>query len=147
MQFEIRAKLSPNLFYALDLEKSKPHYFYPLRQLDPQKGLFTSPYKLAENVYSNFSISAVGQNSPPDVAADIVGFLFKSNLPVANYRTSIMSFARSWQMTATKIDIKADELTLLLKDESFLVYHVPGKATLITSVSLSDALHDYLTMI
>lgn len=147
MQFETRTRLSPNLFYALQLENNKPHYFFPLRYLEPQPVLVSQPYSLAENLCTNFAIRAVSQGQESDSPTDIIGFLFKSNLPVANYRTSIMSYSKSWQQNAAKVEVTSDDLTLTLKDENFLVFHAPGKATLVTGLTLSDKLHEFLTMI
>lgn len=146
MIFESRVKLLPNLFYPRIID-NKEHFFYPIRQLLPADDFCATPYALAETVYTNFSVKAVGQGTPPESDADIVGFLFRSNLPVANYSTAIMSYARGWQQSSSKVSVCLDELTLALKDEHFLMYHAPGKATLVTGLTLSDALHDYLTMI
>lgn len=147
MQFDIRATLSSNLFYALTIEKNKPHYFFPIRSLSPQSQLTSKPYELADRTSTTFTIEAVGQKFQPESPADVVGYLFKSNLPVANYRTSILSYARAWQQTTAKVEVTANETTLVFKDEHFLMYHVPGKATLVTSLSISDNLHEFLTMI
>jgi hypothetical protein len=146
MNFELQAKLLPNLFYRRLIE-SKEHYLYPTRPLSPGVDYFATPYTMAEDIYTNFTVKAVGQGTPPESSADIVGFLFKSNLPVANYSTAILSYARAWQQNSPKVSVIADELTLALKDDHFLMFHAPGKATLITSLSVSDSLHDYLTMI
>lgn len=146
MNFEIRASLLPNLFYSRTID-SKEHFFYPIRQILPADNFHAVPYSLTESIYTNFMVKAVGQGVPPESPADIVGFLFRSNLPVANYSTAILSYARAWQQNSTKVDVNTDELTLTLKGEHFLMFHAPGKATLVTGLDVSDALHDYLTMI
>lgn len=148
MKFEISTKLIPFLFYNVELEENKPpQYFFPVRQLGPATNLVAGPYALTENIYTNFFIRAVGFDTEATEAANIVGFLFKSNLPVFNYRTAILSYARAWQLSTTKVTVSPEETALTLKGEHFLMYHVPGKATLITSMNLHEDLHDYLTMI
>lgn len=146
MFFESRVTLLPNLFYSRTIER-KEHFFYPVRTLAPEESFCAAPYPLAETVCTNFTVRAVGVGSPPESSADIVGFLFRSNLPVVNYRTAIMSYAKAWQQNAKKVAVIGDELVLALKDEHFLMFHAPGKATLVTSLTLSEGLHEYLTMI
>lgn len=146
MQFETQVCLQPYLFYEVKVE-GKPMHFFPITQLEPSPCLKAIPYDLAANICTNFSIKVVGQAFEPKSPADVVGFLFRSNLPVRNLGTAILSYARAWQQSAENVFVTQDELSMSLKDEHFLLYHAPGKASFVTSYCLDEALHDYLTMI
>lgn len=147
-QFELPIRLPPSLFFNIEAAntKARPKHFFPIRSLDPGVPLITAPYELTENLTTNFAIKAVGQGCAPEALDDIVGFLFESSLPVQNYGTSLLAYSKAWQQTAAKVEVLPDELLLSLKGEHFFIYHAAGKATLITGVQISDALHDYLTM-
>lgn len=147
MQFEAALRYPPYLFYNLTLDKGRTFYFFPTHPVDPTHLLFSKDYDPAAPVATNFKIQAVGVGSEPDNAEDIVGFLFSSTLPVVNYRTSLLAFSKAWQQLTPDVAVSNNELMLAFKNDHFLLYHAAGKASLVTGLTLSDELHDYLTMV
>lgn len=148
MNFEIQTTLFQGLFYQVKIEGGKGFYYLlPTRNLDPTPELYVSDLEAAKDLKTNFTIGVVGKDEYVVNQEEGVGYMFHSVLPVNNYHTSLLSFSKAWQQSSLGSGYNPDSLNLLLKKESFYLYHSTGVVTFVTCPDLSDKVHSYLTMI
>jgi hypothetical protein len=81
-------------------------------------------------------------------AVSRVGYFIRTRERVINFGTGILLVKNSWYSVSrlTK-PLTNDDISLRIKLDGLIAYHVPNKLAVFTSANLSTKLHEYLTMI
>lgn len=77
-----------------------------------------------------------------------VGYLVRTRERVINLGTGLFIVRNSWYSTSKLAKpISNEDISLRIKLEGLVSYHIPNKLAIFTAPSLSTKLHEYLTMI
>lgn len=77
-----------------------------------------------------------------------VGYLVRTRERVVNFGTGLLLVKNSWySVSKLAKPIVNEDISLRIKLDGLIAYHIPNKLAIFTTPNLSTKLHEYLTMI